>query len=100
MKKYYTIALLMLLCCALLTGCPNTKETKLHTFNLSSIPQGAAVTVDGQSGNRTPAVITLPLDGGNHYLFLEMEGCRSVRQVFTYNEYPDKLTVSLDCDQN
>ena len=78
----------------ILAGC---STTNIHIMKLTSIPGGSTVILDGKSENRTPTKIALPLDNQDHYLYIKREGCSEVRKVFANNQYPNKLTINLDC---
>ena len=78
-------------------GCGSSKKT--HILKIDTIPPMAELTVDGAPSNRTPAEIALPLDGKDHYLFIEKEGCEEVRKVLTHDQYPENLTIRLNCGE-
>lgn len=76
-------------------GCASSKKT--HILKIDTIPPKAKLIVDGAPPSITPAEITLPLDGKDHYLFIKKEGCEEVRKVLTHDQYPENLAIRLNC---
>lgn len=76
-------------------GCVSPSKT--HVLEIDTIPPKAELIVDGAATNITPTEIVLPLDGKDHYLFIKKEGCEEVRKVLTHDQYPENLTIRLNC---